>query len=551
MAHRNVVTTDLELLKPLMQRDITLPARIGWDSWKEHELIRARKVLEYREFADGEHDVELSDEMKDMLRTSSLNLNHCENILETLSDRVRLSGVQVSVMNESDEPDETATDDANKWVQQLTQEWNRLDGLQIDLHDAIPRDGMSFILAEYDPDKKRVVWKHEEAFDGHSGVIVVWGDDGQTPTLAIKIWHETQKTGISKLVDHVRINLYFPDRVEKYIGTGNRLDPFMDDAGEHSYRWVMQDGSPIGVPIVPFVYKGRQYNRHGLGRLENAIPVQRAINRGLNSLIMASELLGFPIRYILGGSFPATIRPGTVIEIKVPDTYTSNGTTRNLTADEKTRLLEAVTKVQLGQLPAASLSDLLVEMDKFILQMYIITGTPFPEGAGSSISGEALKQLDIRLVGTAQRCQTGWGNSWEDLVKLSARIEAVYGRGAPWDLGKATVSAKWESAEVRDDTVVIGNVKATVEIVPELDVRTRLEMLAPIHGWDTTRIDEIERRIADAGASSLERELNALGNGGFGNFGNGVTLDDPLNGSNGNGAAGDNPLGLVDTEAER
>lgn len=548
MAHRNVVTTDLELLKPLMQRDITLPARIGWDSWKEHEQIRARKVLEYREFADGEHDVELSDEMKNMLRTASLNLNHCENILETLSDRVRLSGVQVSVMNEADEPDEAATDDANKWVQNLTQEWNRLDGLQIDLHDAIPRDGMSFILAEYDPDKKRVVWKHEEAFDGHSGVMVVWGDDGQSPSMAIKIWHETQNFGNSKLLDRVRINLFFPDRIEKYVSEGSRLEKYLDDNGDYSYPWVMRDGSPIGVPIIPFVYKGRQYNRHGLGRLENAIPVQRAINRELNSLIMASELLGFPIRYILGGSFPATIRPGTVIEIKVPETITSNGTTRNLTADERAKILELITKVQLGQLPAASLEGLQMVMEKFIIQMYIITGTPFPEGAGAGISGEALKQLDIRLVGTAQRCQTSWGNSYEDLVKLSARIETVYGRGAPWDLGKATVTAKWESAEVRDDSVVISNVKATVEIIPELDVRTRLEMVAPIHGWDNTRIDEIEQRIADAGAANLERELNALGNGGFGGFGQGVTLDDPLNGRNG---AGDNPLGLADTEVER
>ena len=63
------------------------------------------------------------------------------------------------------------------------------------------------------------------------------------------------------------------------------------------------------MPIVPFVYKGRRYNRHGLGRLEPVIPVQRAVNRELNSLIMASENLGFPIRYILGGKFPQTIKP--------------------------------------------------------------------------------------------------------------------------------------------------------------------------------------------------------------------------------------------------
>ena len=489
-------------------------------------------MKEYRDFADGEHDVELSQEMKDMLRTDSLYMNHCENILETLSDRLRLSGIQVTVKDESGEPNQAATDEANKWIEKLTQEWNRLDGLQINLHDSVPRDGIGFIIAEYSETKEEVTWTVEEAFDGHSGVIVVWGDDGHEPTLAIKLWHETQKDARSQLIDNVRINLYFADRIEKYIAVGSKLDPYRDEDGNHIYGWTMADGSPIGVSIVPFVYKGRRYNKHGLGRLENVIPMQRAVNRVFNSLVMTSENIGFPIRYSLGLDVPTTIKPGTWLKATVPDTVTSNGMTRNLTPQEKAIIMEAIVKIQVGQIEPAQLSGLIDEINQILIpHMYVISGTPYPEGTGANISGEALKQLDIRLVGTAQRCQTSWGNSWEDLVKLSARIEATYGMGAPWDDEMAIVSAKWESAEVRDDTAVIANVKSTVDIVPELDNRTRLEMMASVHNWDNARIDEIEKRINEEADANTQRELNinSNSNGGFGAFGTGTDLGDPLN----------------------
>lgn len=533
MPHR-LTTTNLHALKPLMQRGISLPAKMSWDSWISHEELRSKKVQEYRDYADGEHDMELSQEMKDMLRTESLNLNHCENILETLSDRIRLAGVQVTVLGKAGEPDESATDEANKFIDRLTTQWNRLDGMQIELHDAIPRDGLSYILAQYDAEKKQVVWTHEEAFDGHEGVIVVWGNDSTTPTLAIKLWHETQNAeNGAKLIDRVMCTLYFSDKIERYYIEGGKLHENRDEAGEYSYPWLMRDGSPIGVAIIPFVYKGRRYNKHGLGRLEQVIPVQRVINRVVNSTVMTSENIGFPIRYALGMDVPTTIKPGTWLKVTVPSTTTNKdgSTSRPLSPDERSKILDAITKIRVGQIESAQLEGLLSEIDRFIVQMYIVSGTPYPEGAGSSISGEALKQLDIRLVGTAHRCQTSWGNSWEDLIKLSARIESAFGFNTYWTDANVVISAKWESAEVRDDTAVINNVKQTMEIVPELDTRTRLEMLASIHGWDAARIDEIEKRINDAKDAESERALGGLfnGNGGFGSFGAGVTLDDPLN----------------------
>ncbi|MGJ3241161.1 MAG: phage portal protein [Anaerolineae bacterium] len=529
MAHRTVIT-NLDVLRPLMQRGLSLPARMSWESFVAHEEIRAAKVREYRDYNDGEHDVELSPEMKEMLRSDGLNLNHCENILETLSDRLRLSRVQATVIDETGEPDLVASSNANEWINRLTRQWNALDGLQIDLHDAIPRDGISYVMAQYDSDAQAVKWTHEEAFDGHEGVIVLWGNDSSKPTMALKIWHETQRNG-KHLLDNVMYTVYFPDRIEKYVSTGGNLQPRLDDRGEHVYPWIMMDGSPIGVAVVPFVYKGRRYNRHGLGRLEQVIPIQRAVNRTFTSTIMTSEHIGFPIRYALGMEVPATIKPGTWLNVKVPSTTAGpNGSSRPTTAEERVKILDAITKIKIGQIESARLEGLLSEIQQFIAQMYIVSGTPYPEGAGANISGEALKQLDIRLVGTAGRCQTSWGNSYEQLIKLSARIESVFGGNTVWSDDTVLLDAQWESAEVRDDATVISNAKEATEIIPELDLRTRLELIAEVYGWDDMRLDAIEERIRDAQAETVDRELGMLlGNGGFGAFGEGVALDDPLN----------------------
>jgi len=523
MPHSEESTT-LDILKPLMQRGTDIPARMSFDSWKAHEEIRAAKVALYRQYADGEHDVTLSDEMKDALRVKEgdvFSLNHCENIIETLADRLKVSGLRVSVSDDAGEPNEEATKAANQWVEQLLM-MNGFDGLQINVHTDAIRDGTDFILVEYDADLDRVVWHHEPAFDGHSGMIAVYGSDSTDPTMCIKIWHEMQVDDNSKLVDRVRVNLYFDDRVEKYIYEDTELNEYRDENGDSSYDWKV-NGEGIGVAVVPFSYKRRTYDRHGVGRLDDVIPVQRALNRTLVSLIGVAENIGFPIRYSLGADVPTTIKPGTFITVKPPSKKKlPGGGEVDLTPDEISKVLEQITKMRIGQLEAADMTHLLNLKRDLMEDMYVISGTPFPEGAGSNMSGEALKQLDIRLVGTAERNQVSFGGSWQRLIKISARAEQAFGEDVPFD-DEALIKSEWESAEVRDDATTIGNVEKTTKIVPELDVQTRLEMLAPIHGWDPKRVKEIVDRVEEAANNALERELGMGRFDNFNNFGQGVS----------------------------
>lgn len=446
---RNVMS--LDVLKPIMQRDGSLPAKMSWDSWRSHEEIRAEKVALYRRYADGDHDIALSQEMRAALRIEGedvFSLNHCENIVETLADRIKLAGVKVSIDGDDGNPNPDATKAAQDWVERLLQQ-NRVDSLQIGLHTDTVRDGIDFVMVAYDPDAKRVVWHHEPAFDGYSGMIAVYGDDGQTPTMAVKIWHEMQVDGRSTLVDRVRLNCYYPDRVEKYVANAGRLQQYKDNEGdEWPYRWTDAGGKGLGVAVVPFVYKRRAYTQHGMSRLDDVIPIQRAANRTLVSLVATAENIGFPIRYLFGGEVPATIQPGTWIQIAPPKTKPlPGGGTAPLSTDERAKLLEQIGNVKIGQLQSADLVGLLDQLDKFITQMYVISGTPYPEGAGANISGEALKQLDIRLVGTAERTQVSLGNAYEDLVELSARVEAAYGAGAPWEPGRVSLQAEWLAEE--------------------------------------------------------------------------------------------------------
>jgi hypothetical protein len=53
-------------------------------------------------------------------------------------------------------------------------EYNRFDGLQSDIAVAYLRDGMTFVMSQYDDVSKREVLAQELAYDGDTGMIVVY-----------------------------------------------------------------------------------------------------------------------------------------------------------------------------------------------------------------------------------------------------------------------------------------------------------------------------------------------------------------------------------------
>lgn len=494
----------ISLVKMALGANRTLGANMSVDGWAADQEMRADKVDVFRRYVDGDHRANLTAEMRNLLRIADagslneFNDNHIDTIVQTMSDRLRVTAI---------EGDNT---EASAWSATLL-ELNRFDGLQIDVHEAAIRDGDTYVLVAWDNEAKRVTLTHEEAWDGSSGMLAIF-DAAKQVQIAVKVWSETTES----LADTVRINVYYADRVEKYISYGGANLQALETA-----EWVMADGSPIGVPVVHVPNKKRDKLGYGQSEIENAIPLQDALNRTLYSMVMAAELTAFQVRYSIGTAFPAGITPGMAIEVYAKD---EKGKPTAPGAED----VEWFNAIRIGAMEQGELVPFIEQARWLKGEMFESTSTPMPGSGSDSASGESLKQREIGLIGKCKRFQVRAGNAWESVMDMAWRVQSAYGVDAPPDYER--FYARWESAEVRNDTAVIDN---ALKVADRVGQREFLRLIAPVFGWDEQKIDALLEEQATEAAGRLAAMSGPLpgfaaANGG--SNGAAVTLPDFSNG---------------------
>lgn len=438
-------------------------------TWVNEVSTWGQEVALFRQYAEGEHRAKLTPEMKDMLRISggvldTFNLNYCDLVIAKMGDRLTVAGVDAD--NEA----------GSKWAADLLS-YNRLDGLQMDVHDAALRDGITFLMVTFDNDDQQPMLAHELAWDGDTGMIPVYDRMGKRVLAAVKVWYETSNTR--------RVNIYYADRVEKYdADMGGALTVHSDsyeqghmeeDRGESTgvVPWVNR-GVPIGVPVIPFVNRAKARLSYGVSELATVIPGQDALNRTLVSMIMTAELSAFQIKVAVGFAPPAKVTPGMWLKIAE----------EGLSADQK---VDAYALEQAQLVPFISQAQFLIE------QMSNVSQTPLPgQMGGDSSSGEALKQREIGLLGKVKRFQIKGGNAWEDVLRVAANVQNAFGGSAAPAVKRWT--CKWEDADIRNDAEVIDNAVKMREIVGD---REFMRLVAPVWGYDQQKIEAIlaEKRV--------------------------------------------------------
>ena len=138
------------------------------------------------------------------------------------------------------------------------------------------------------------------------------------------------------------------------------------------------------------------------------------------------------------------IVPGAVLNMVIKD---KNGKVVTSPNDKQLELLKAVRIEELGE---TDMSQYIAQIEKLVQEISQTSQTPiYGVTVGSNISGEALKQLEIGLVGKVERFQRENTDAWENLITLTAHIQKTYG-----DVGTAPefkdVDISWRSAEIRD-----------------------------------------------------------------------------------------------------
>ncbi len=381
--------------------------------------------------------------------------NFCAPIIDTLNDRLEITGFT-----------DTQGGDANTAAQGI---WdaNRLDTQTAHLHQEALVEGDAYLIVW--PNQQGVPILH---LNRATRCLTVYDDD--TPwqvEYAIKVWPLRDK--------RVRVNMYYPDRIERYItrpGTkGFPRDPralqdFTEDnePAEIPHSWGV-------VPVFHFANKAR-IGARGRSELVDAIPLNDAVNKSLADMLVGSEFVALPQRWATGVAEETDPVTGRKLPPFQP------GVERMLTTEN--------TGASFGQFDPTDFKGPIDLMRAFVTHLAAVTGTPahaFYVDQGDWPSGEALKTAEARLVARATARTRAWGPVWADAMGLAVRM--LQGAGAP----EGGLVTQWAPVATRMEREELENAEARWR----LGVSRRRILLEL--GYKDNEVDEmLEERAAEA-----------------------------------------------------
>ena len=391
---------------------------------------RAEQYKLYREYYDGDHPTRLTRKIRRNLELKAgetFRDNFCAIVVDALANRLSVTGF----------------DTGNDAQGETFMEWwelNRMDAEQGNIHTSAVRDGDVYALVEWDYERNIPRISMELAFDGSDGVKMHYSDERRGKVaLASKRWVITEPSDGAGSVR--RINLYYPDRIEKYVsddvtGTSDWQQYTDDDDNRWPIPWTRtgnEGGEPLGVSMLHFAYKSGGYN-FGKSRMNDAIPLQNALNMAMIDLITTAVYEAFGILYMIGDEWGSiSMTPGVILKSERP-----------------------ASEVSIGRIAAGDLKQLIELKNDTIMDIARVTSTPLSyfQMSGHIASEGTLKQQESGLVADAETTQVNFGNAWEDVMKMGRVLNNTFGSGPKLN-EEQTISTQWKPAMVRDETELV------------------------------------------------------------------------------------------------
>ena len=416
------------------------------------EIGRQEKYRRFRDYYDGEHLNLLSQRMRRFLMLRSgqeFNLNFCPIVVDSLAERLKVAKIECG----------DAQDLLDQW-------WadGHLDAVQGVTHLASVRDGDGYVLVDWDNDHNMPRWTQENAYDGSRGCHIFYSDENRAiPLVGTKHWIITNGPGIRTR----RLNLYYPDRIEKYSdeGGGGNWQHF-SDAGDEGWPipWVDDEGEPLGIPIIHYLNKDQGYS-YGKSELEDVLPLQNVLNKTLDDLVAAADTAGFPMYTMIGGDPQGmTVAPGNWI-------YMMN------------------TDGRIGRIEATNLSKMIEAVDSMAAYIGKVTRTPLSyfQMTGQIAAANTLQEQKSGLVSKAQDRQVSFGSSWAYAMQLGRRLANTFGQGLPTlDLTQAVIPV-WHDDEKPD----VADLATAVLQMSQAHAASTKTMVAALHpDWPAEDVDE-------------------------------------------------------------
>lgn len=442
------------------------------DNLRLRERAKMEEYIRSREYYDGIHNSALTDRVRqflDVSRDADFTVNYCPMVVNAKADRLQVTGFSV-------EDDDTLSEQLWSWWRK-----NRMDRLQGIVHRSAIRDGDTFVLVEWDDVANMPRFYYEPAFAG-DGVMVYYSEERRNEIeFASKSWRIEHGRTAGKAR---RLNLYFANRIEKYISNDDtakgRYMPYTEDDDTELYDghlgtcavhwWTdngTESGQPLGVPIVHFKHDDSG-DEMGTSHIAKVIPLQDALNKTMIDLIAAADTEGF--RLLVGYGTDAwsgvKVGPGSIASVSIP-----------------------VSEAKLEAIPAGNLSQLQNVYNSLVMEIARITGTPMSyfQSSGQVAAEGTMKQQEIALVSQVKKAQTDFGNAWEDAFTIALRLANAFGTDANFDMD-ALIETVWEQAESRNDKEQAETLAIKVDKLGVSKEQAQTEM-----GYDATQREAFAR----------------------------------------------------------
>lgn len=238
---------------------------------------------------------------------------------------------------------------------------------------------------------------------------------------------------------HTRLNLFYPDRIERYI-TAKPSEGTLPEAREfipyvqstnfslHSAPNEKQAkactlNNPYGIVPVFHFANNADIGAFGRSELESAIPVQDGLNKSVLDMLVAMEYSAFRQRWVAGLEVQTDADGNAIPPFKA-------GVNNLWTTPNE--------KAHFGDFGTSDLDQFLKVKDSFRIDMASVTGTPMyyllPHTRGFP-SGEAMQRAESRFIAKVRDRQSAFGQTWADIMQFAARIDG---------LGEIQIETRWE-----------------------------------------------------------------------------------------------------------
>lgn len=364
-------------------------------AWAVH-LARAltdqhRRVTRFQRYYDGEHPLSFaSRNWREHYGGifQNFSINYTGLVPDAIAERLQVDGFRMG-----DEPE--ADDAANEIWQR-----NGMDSVSDTGHVESLVNGLGAVLVwPDDEDDTQATMTLEHA----SEVIVALDPNNRRRRLAaLKIYRDPW--GMDQY------QLWLPDVFARFVkGPDDTVARPLGDPARNPYGVV---------PVVPLVPQPRSIG-YPISEVERIIPLQDAINKLFADVIVISEALALPLRYILGWiEETENQEPGESQIVKAAKSAQELLKGSLLTIDDP--------EAKIGQLPGAELSGHVAMLRELVQSVATLSRIPFHYivmNGGQVPSGEAIQSAEAGLISIVKRRMRQLGIGWEEAMRLAFLIE--------------------------------------------------------------------------------------------------------------------------------